>query len=124
MGTTNRGLVYPDASDSPERKDIQRLAESVENTMLTGVVNVSGSSVASGGSVSVSVTFSRAFASAPRVVACGASWVTGGSFLSVRQCSSVTTTGFVLHIQNNGSAAATWTNFQFQWIAIGEGTIP
>lgn len=85
----------------------------------SGTVTVSGTAVATGGTATVNVTFPDEYATAPAVFAVGAGFASGGAYLGVRACDNVTATGFRLVVVNYGTAAATWTNFPFRWVAIG-----
>ena len=74
-------------------------------------------SVASSGTATVDVTFGKAYASPPLVVAnivsTSTSYYLGRCNVAIQ---SVTTTGFTARIANGGSSAVT---FGFNWIAVG-----
>ncbi|HWJ11828.1 MAG TPA: hypothetical protein VNS46_20775 [Nocardioides sp.] len=124
MATTPRGIVYPDPSSQPRRQDLEDLAESTDAALpdisyQTGVVNLSGTAIASGGFVTAIVTFPTAFADPPAVTAVGAGFASGGAYLAVRAVDTVTATSCRVVVANYGDAAATFTNFPYRWIAIG-----
>lgn len=124
MGTTPRGIVYPDPSSQPRRQDLVDLAISVDAalpgfTYQSAVVNLSGSGIASGGTVIANITFPEPFDAAPAVWAVGAGFASGGGFLGVRACDTVTPAGFRLVVANYGPNPATFTSFPYRWIALG-----
>ena len=117
MAATFKGVTYPTSSDNiaPLETHFQNLAEKadaagvwVERKLFTGPS-------ATGSTVDVTVLFSTAFPSAPKVSAV----VEGGSGMSVYAVSiagAPTTTGFVARVfRCNGSTAE--TDLQLVWSA-------
>lgn len=123
MGTTPRGIVYPDPSSQPRRQDLEDLALSTDAAIVpiggqTEVELFSASGLGSGNAISINVLFPEAFEEIPTVWANLAGFVTGSGFARVRQCDNITLTGFRLAVSNLGPSAATFTDLPVRWWAV------
>jgi hypothetical protein len=98
---------------------VSSVSRPVAYAMSAGQVNISGTSVASGGNVTATITFtsSTRFTQTP-VVTVSQSTLPGGSGLLIPKISSVATTGFTAAFYNASSTTQSWTNAQFSYIAV------
>lgn len=132
MGTTSKGIVYPDPSAVPQRAALQTMAETTDAALVAlaallggqkvqhGTIAISGTSVASGGAANAAVTFPTAFTGTPRVFVSMAGIPSGAGYLVARTSgASTTSTGVGIYVYNTGSAAATWAPLAVNWFAIG-----
>lgn len=98
MGTTSKGIIYPDPSGVPRRQDLQDLATSADTAIPSIQSGTSTSvTVAGGASGTVTVTFPTPFASTPVVVG-----VSNQQWFSTA-ASGVTATDATFAIRNIGS---------------------
>jgi hypothetical protein len=109
MAITNKGVYYPTSSDqiTPLETVLANIADTADNVgSITGQQLFTGPS-ATGGTVTVTVTFPITFSTAPKVIAS----VKGGAGASVYAATVVgnpTTTGFSAKVfRCNGSTAET-----------------
>lgn len=84
-----------------------------------GRQNISGSSIATGAAATATFTFasSTRFTAAPILVVTQCSLPSGAGLL-IPKATGVGTTGFTAYFYNAGSTAATWTNAEFDYVAI------
>jgi hypothetical protein len=113
MGTTARGLPYPEATDFLAQGDdaIKALAQAVDALTKAGVT--SSGTLAAGVVTAVPVTFATAFPAGvtPVVTTAITTTVPTVMHLSVQ---NITNTGFTLYfLRDTGTAA-----FSAQWIAV------
>jgi hypothetical protein len=117
MAITNKGIFYPTSSDqiAPLETILANIADSVDNVgTVTGEQLFTGPS-ATGGVVTVNVTFPITFTSSPRVVAT-VKGGTGSSVYAVTISGDPTTTGFSAKVfRCNGSTAE--NNLYLVWAA-------
>lgn len=78
---------------------------------------IAGTSVDASGFASTTVTYPVAFPTTPKVSLTMTS-APGGSATIVLRAHAKTPTGFTVYAFNVGTAAATWTNLTFDWIAV------
>lgn len=112
-GTTSLyGIPYPTSSDTIADYPAlaQTLAQTLDRHVQAGTIAVTPSS----SQQTVSVTFDKAFTSAPVVVASG--WVTAGGATVTTSCESITTTGFTLRYIGSTTFSNTVV---LKWIAVG-----
>lgn len=107
MATTNKGVYYPTSSDqiAPLETVLANIADTADNVgVITGQQLFTGPS-ATGGVVTVSVTFPFTLSAAPKVVA-GVKGSAGASVYAATVVGNPTTTGFSAKIfRCNGSTA-------------------
>jgi hypothetical protein len=87
--------------------------------MAAGNDTISGTSVASGGTTTTTITFPVGRFTQPPIVTCTLSgFVTGSAFAIVRQVDTITTSTARAVVANFGPTAATFTALPFQWHAV------
>jgi len=98
---------------------VSGVSRPIAYAMSTGRFNVSGTSVAVGASVNVTVAFTRStrFNDTP-VMSLTQSNLPGGSGALIVKCTGVSATGFTAYVYNVSVAAATFSSVQFDFIAV------
>jgi hypothetical protein len=87
--------------------------------MAAGNDTISGTSVASGGTTTTTITFPVGRFTQPPIVTCTLSgFVTGSGFAVVRQVDTITTSTARAVIANLGTGTLTFTSLPFQWHAV------
>jgi hypothetical protein len=109
MAITNKGVYYPTSSDqiTPLETVLANIADTADNVgVVTGQQLFTGPS-ATGGVVTVSVTFPITFSAAPKVIA-SVKGSSGASVYAATVVGNPTTTGFSAKVfRCNGSTAET-----------------
>jgi len=117
MAITNKGVYYPTSSDqiTPLETVLANIADTADNVgSITGQQLFTGPS-ATGGTVTVTVTFPITFSTAPKVIA-GVRAPTGTSVYAATIVGTPSTTGFTARVfRCNGSTAE--TDLQLVWTA-------
>jgi H-type lectin domain. len=120
MGTTAKGLPYPEPGDPVADGDdaIKALAEAVDDKagMVSGSVNVTATAAAT---ATAAVVFPvGAFTAAPKVLVTSVNAISGSQTAWYTMANSVTSTGFNAVIAHRDGTA---TNAQItvHWLAVG-----
>jgi hypothetical protein len=98
---------------------VSSVSRPIAYAMSTGRFNVSGTSVAVGASVNVTVAFTRStrFNDTPLMFLTQTN-LPGGSASLIVKCTGVSGTGFTAYVYNVGTAAATFSSMQVDFLAV------
>lgn len=120
--TTTKGIPIPlDADPMSDQALVIRNGMAKVDALLPTIGNntVSGTALAAGALLAVSVNFGFTWTTAPSAVIVYISgFVASSSGIVVKGVTAISTTAFTVSLLNAGAGAATWTALPIKWVAI------